>query len=149
MFTLLRRALCAGPPRRAATTRGERRVDQVDREELLVLVGGDREILAAVVQAFVDNRGLQLQALQVAIDRGDARAVHAAAHTLCGGLRSLCIGAAAELAAGIEAAAGLGIVVGHEPALAELRWRLDAAEAELRELVEETTRVLAPRVTTP
>ncbi len=56
----------------------------LDWSEALRTVGGDRELLAAVVRAFLDESSRLMNAMRQAIVQGDASALRVAAHTLKG-----------------------------------------------------------------
>ena len=120
------------------TRRLDNDVGVLDPSSLRVLselLGGDREALAELVDAFLDEAPKRLAELRLGADRGDAVLAGRAAHTLKS--NALTFGAVelAELSRRLEAASGEGA-----DALAaerDLIDRLDADWAQVRvELIE-------------
>lgn len=111
------------------------RQSEVQIHDLLDQVAGDLDILAAVIEAFIECRHDQILALEWAVQSGNAESVAIAAHTISGSLRNLCAGPAAAIAAGIEVAARDGRARGHELQVSELGRRLHAIEAELLQVL--------------
>jgi PAS domain S-box-containing protein len=92
----------------------------LDRGALLGSVGGDEALLAEVVTLFRTDSGRLLEEISAALQRGDARAVERAAHTLKGSVRFFGAAAAAEAALGLERMGRSGDLAGGREALARL-----------------------------
>jgi HPt (histidine-containing phosphotransfer) domain-containing protein len=71
-------------------------------------VGGDRELLSEIIDAFLDDCPRLTAALAAAILHGDAAAAHIAAHTLKGALSTLGASEARTVAQQIETRAHKG-----------------------------------------
>jgi PAS domain S-box-containing protein len=61
----------------------------IDWEGALDAVGGDSELLNAVIEAFFDESAMLMQQIETSIQQGDAAALNRAAHTLKGSLLSV------------------------------------------------------------
>ena len=104
-----------------------------NREELLERVGGDRELLAEIVEAFRNDCPAQLARIREAVQAGDARGLYRAAHALKGAMGNLAAGPAVERALELE-------TMGREA-------RLQDAEATLNLLEQEAAHVVSALVT--
>jgi len=96
-----------------------------DHAAALQRVDGDAELLAELVEIFLDDYPRHLAALQRSLAQKDYAALHKAAHTLKGSLGYLGAGEGEQLAAAIEQA-------GQRPDEAKLQ----ALNAELAAYVE-------------
>ncbi len=95
----------------------------VDPAAALSRVGGDRELLKALMEEFFNGYPAQREQLREAIDRDDARTVNRLAHTLAGSVGIFGARAATEAARRLEAMGRSGDLTGAKEA-----WqRLDAA----------------------
>jgi HPt (histidine-containing phosphotransfer) domain-containing protein len=97
-------------------------------------VGGDRELLCEIIDAFLDDCPRLTAALAAAIMRGDAVAARRAAHTLKGALSTLGATEASSVAQQIETRAHKGdcsLDATHSALLASLS-RLSPALASFR-----------------
>jgi two-component system, sensor histidine kinase and response regulator len=135
----------------AAATRGQRptleteshkvsTATELDVEAILVGLGGDRALLGEVIDVFLADAPLRLAEARAALEKGDAAAIAAQAHTLksmvglfttsepFAAARELeAIGKQGDLALAAQAAATL------EGAVATLETRLRALRVELRQ----------------
>jgi HPt (histidine-containing phosphotransfer) domain-containing protein len=116
----------------------------IDWKLALRSVGGRRRLLCEVVDAFRDQTPRLVEMLHEGLAEGNAAQVHRAAHTIKGSLRYFGCPASAELAAGIEMAAGEGQLAELEPRIDELSGRIDAVLQEMEAHAAE----LAPTVKT-
>ena len=94
---------------------------------LIELVGDDREALAEIVDAFVDEAPQRLAELRQGIATGDAALVGRAAHTLKSNAHTFGAGTLAALCQEIETAARLGD-------LAPAQTRIDELDEAWREI---------------
>jgi CheY-like chemotaxis protein/HPt (histidine-containing phosphotransfer) domain-containing protein len=92
----------------------------LDRAELLDRVDGDREFLAELVQMFAEDCPGWLAAIRDSIDRGDARGLKLAAHTLRGAAANFSARAAADAAGALEGMGRAGDLTGAAAAYAIL-----------------------------
>jgi len=97
--------------------------DPIDRQALLVRVGGDQQLLNEVVQLFLADCPIRIAELQAAVDARDARGIRSAAHALKGSAGNLS-------ATGLASAARTLERIGAEG-------RIEAAPAALRQLAVE------------
>jgi len=100
----------------------------VDRAQLLNRVGGDEQLLADVVQAFLADCPARLAAIKAAIDAHDAEQIRRTAHAFRGAAANLSAGALVNATRALER-------IGAEA-------RLDAAEAAWRRLSVEAVYVI-------
>ncbi|MHB8867715.1 MAG: PAS domain-containing hybrid sensor histidine kinase/response regulator [Thermoleophilia bacterium] len=80
----------------------------IDEQVLLTLLDGDREALAEITAAFLDDCPRQVAALRIAIEAGDLALVRAHAHTLKGASASVGAGALRRLSGIVEQNAAAG-----------------------------------------
>jgi two-component system, sensor histidine kinase and response regulator len=92
----------------------------LDRGALLQRVGGDEGLLAELATVFRADAARLLEEIATALERGDARAVERAAHTLKGSVRFFGAGSAAEEALRLERMGRSGDLDGGREALARL-----------------------------
>jgi CheY-like chemotaxis protein len=105
-----------------------------DEAMALRSVGGDRQLLSELIDTFLEECPRLTAALAAAIQRGDAKAAHIAAHTLKGALSTLGASEAKTIAQQIEALAHKGncaLDTTHSDLLASLS-RLSPVLAEFR-----------------
>lgn len=74
----------------------------IDWDEALESVDGDRDLLQAVAEAFLEEGPQLLERLQTATEEGDAELLHRTGHTLKGALLSFGASGPAELAKQVE-----------------------------------------------
>jgi two-component system, sensor histidine kinase and response regulator len=94
--------------------------DALGREALLQRVGGDEELLAELVTVFRADGARLLEEIAAGLERGDAKAVERAAHSLKGSVRFFGAAAAADEALGLEKMGRAGDLAGGREALARL-----------------------------
>jgi signal transduction histidine kinase/DNA-binding response OmpR family regulator len=80
----------------------------VDRLAAMRRLGGDADLLAQVIELFLEDCPARLAALRAAVSRGDAREVRFVAHALKGSAGTLAANALSEAAAGLEQIAVAG-----------------------------------------
>jgi two-component system, sensor histidine kinase and response regulator len=80
----------------------------VDWEALLESIDGDEAFARSLVDAFIGTGDRELQAIAMALGRGDCATLRLAAHTLKGASANLRASAVTSAAAQLEAAAGSG-----------------------------------------
>jgi two-component system sensor histidine kinase/response regulator len=96
----------------------------IDRDQLLMRLGGDEELLNEVVNLFLIDCPVRLTAIKTAIDRRDAEGIRQGAHALKGSAGSL---SAARLVAATQTLERIGADGRLEATQAA--WRLLAVEA--------------------
>jgi HPt (histidine-containing phosphotransfer) domain-containing protein len=99
-------------------------VPAVDREQLLMRLGGDEELLIEVVDLFLVDCPVRLSAIKTAVDARDAEGIRKAAHALKGAAGNL---SAARLVAATQTLERIGADGRLEATQAA--WRLLAVEA--------------------
>ncbi|HIF00007.1 MAG TPA: response regulator [Planctomycetes bacterium] len=92
----------------------------IDWEYALDNVDGDRKLLRAVIDAFLQESQQLLANVQRAVDDGDAKTLHRAGHTLKGVLLSLGAPQPAHLSKSLEDKGAAGSTEGSQPVLDEL-----------------------------
>jgi HPt (histidine-containing phosphotransfer) domain-containing protein len=100
-----------------------------DRDTMLERMGGDMDLLAEVVDLFLEDSPKMLDTLRAAVSGGDALTVERSAHSLKGALLNL----AAERAAGVALKLE---TMGREEDLADCLDVLADLEAEMSRLSE-------------
>jgi PAS domain S-box-containing protein len=114
-------AVRGGAPRRSGETRAiPSRVDVVDGGALMTAVAGDRRLLRELVELLRTEGPRRLTDLRVALAKGDALGVEAAAHSLKGSVGSLKAKRSYDAAQAVEALARRGEMSGVEAACAVL-----------------------------
>ena len=99
----------------------------LNRAELMERLGGDTELLAEVIELFLEDCPKRLAAIKAAVDERDAELIRTTAHALKGAAGT--ISAAAPLRSGADARA------------ARPEKRLEAAEAAWRLLAPQRPRI--------
>src|SRR5205823_9536600 len=105
---------CLSPPPSPLPT------EPLGREALLQRVGGDEGLLAELVTVFRADSARLLEEIAAALERGDARAVERAAHSLKGSVRFFGAAAAADEALRLEKMGRAGDLAGGRESLARL-----------------------------
>ena len=97
----------------------------VDWALALDIVGGDAGVLSEVLEAFLVESPRQTQAIERAVQAGDAAALHLAAHTLKSSLRYLGAKESQELAFRLEQAGRANAVAESRAIATELARRME------------------------
>ncbi len=103
----------------------------IDYEMLLGRVGGDRQLLAELVNIFLDECPKMLGQIQDAIRDGDGEALWKASHTLKGSVGNFAAPAAFEAALRLEKIGRAGVIAEAEAALLELEAELETLRESL------------------
>ncbi len=119
----------AGGAALPGTSRGSEhgRSPDFDMDVAMANVGHDREVLATVLQMFADRGDERLSAVEDAVERGDASALQAAAHSLKGTASTLGMPVLSRLALELENRGRRGEVEGADGLLPGLRSAFRAA----------------------
>ncbi len=120
--------------------------DPVDWKAFASNTAGDAEFASELVQMFIESGDAVLRDIRDGLERGDARAVRQAAHSLKGSSASMCARAASEAAALLEAAAGAAAAAGEGPAAGSEMAQLAALESRLRSETHRAMEYLRSRV---
>ncbi len=104
-----------------------------NREELLERVGGDRDLLAEIIEAFREDCPAQLARVRAAVRGRDAEGLYHAAHALKGAVANFAAATVKERALELE-------TMGREA-------RLDQAELTLSLLEQEVAHLVSALVT--
>ncbi len=116
--------------RRCTVTEGGA-IDHDAIDELLRMVGDDREFLGDLIDTYLEDAPKQLAAMRDAVARQDAAALVRPAHTLKSNSRNLGATELAELCLDLEAQARRGDLHGAAERVAAAHAALAQAEAEL------------------
>lgn len=73
-----------------------------DKAEALARLDGDQELLQELASIFLSESPEILERLRSAVERGDAHAVAAEAHSMKGSVANFCVSSATEAALAIE-----------------------------------------------
>lgn len=111
----------------------------IDQEALLERVAGDPEFLATMVDVFVTDVPIRLDAIRAGLRQADAQGVERAAHSLKGALATMAADQAAAEAFRLEELGRSGTLDGAAAILADLEIQVEAVTAALQALVEATT----------
>lgn len=93
---------------------------------------GDDELIADVVQVFIEQKDDQVGGVALAVRARDADAIARAAHKLKGGLLTIGAAAASNAAQELERLGKSGTAEGTDQALAALRVEIDRLIVELK-----------------
>lgn len=104
----------------------------VDFEELKEFVGDDPQLLAEVIQIFLDDSPVTLENAARGMSNADSPAVETSAHRLKGSLSTMGAAAAAETANRLESLAREGVLDDAPELLARLVREVEAAREVLR-----------------
>jgi len=103
----------------------------VNWDEALKTVDGDHDLLAIIVDAFLEELEEHRTSMQAAVDAADGKALQRAAHKLKGGLRALGVSSLTEKAFELESQGSNNVLAGAEERWSELKKQLDALVEEL------------------
>ena len=106
-------------------------IDQEALDELLRMVGDDREFLAELIDTYLEDSPKQLAAMRDAVASADPAALVRPAHTLKSNSRNVGATALAELCLDLEALARRGELNGAAERLAAAEAAFAEAEMEL------------------
>ena len=98
-----------------------------DREEMLERLGGDTVLLDDVLVVFLEECSKMFEEVRGAVDEGDPKRVHRAAHSMKGALVNISAGPAAAAAKQLE-------LLGNEERLAEGTPVLERLQQEIERL---------------
>ena len=98
-----------------------------DRDEMLERVGGDVELLTDVIEVFLEECTRMMQEIESALDGGDAKLLHSAAHSMAGALLNISAAPAASEAQQLE-------LLGNEQRLADSAPVLQRLQHEIERL---------------
>lgn len=130
---LLRNTIAELFPNVAASPDAPKRTEgPVDFERLSGFVGDDPELLAEVVQIFLDDSPVSLENAARAISQADSGALERSAHRLRGSLVTMGANAAAETASLLESLGHGGVLDGAEALCERLRDEVGATRESLR-----------------
>jgi HPt (histidine-containing phosphotransfer) domain-containing protein len=105
----------------------------LDRDELLARMGGDRDLMQEVIDAFLAEVPARLAALRAAAEAGDGNGLKRTAHSFKGSITIFPSRSALEAISAVERA-GLANVRDEAPhAIASLTEAIDRLVADLRE----------------
>ena len=108
-----------------------------DKRELLDELDGDREFLEESVMMLNSDAPAILEQLRDAIERGDAGAVAASAHTLKSMVGNFCAQAAFDAASDVEALGRSGDLTNGRTRCASLQNEITRLQEALREFLSE------------
>ena len=108
---------------------------QIDLPALLVQVENDRDLLAELVELFLQSSPRLLEEAQAGLARGDWQTVERASHALKGAMQNIAAVPAAQAAAALEEAGRTGDAARAAASLARLKFKF----AELVEALEQQT----------
>jgi HPt (histidine-containing phosphotransfer) domain-containing protein len=103
----------------------------IDKEELLDRVDNDKELLADLVEIFVEDGLEQLNNIESAISAEDTSAVEHASHSFKGSSRNMAAVNLADIAEKLEQAGREGDLSNADKLLEELRAEYDRVVPEL------------------
>ena len=105
----------------------------LDRDELLGRMGGDRDLLREVVDAFLDEAPERIAALRRAADAGDGASVKRTAHSFKGSLAIFASRATLDAIDAVERARVADDHAAAHQAITTLEAAVDRLSADLRE----------------
>jgi CheY-like chemotaxis protein/HPt (histidine-containing phosphotransfer) domain-containing protein len=105
---VIERLLKSGPVDRQRGYRTELDPQVFDRDELLVRIGGDRQLLHEIETAFLEDASSQIESIREAVGDGDASQVAAFGHALKSASAGIGANAIKEVAHQVEIAGGAG-----------------------------------------
>lgn len=111
----------------------DRTTGMYDREALLERLGGDGSLMLEVFELFLADGPRMLRVVREASERGDARELERAAHSLKGALLNLSADPVADLARSLEERGRSGSVGAAEEDLRRLEDAFAKLQSELRE----------------
>lgn len=111
----------------------------LDEQAALDALGNDRELVAIVARAFIEDSPKLLQRLRSAASAGDARDVQFAGHALKGAVRYFGQSPVYDLAYSLESQGRSGNLERAGAAIAQLEVCVPRLAAELQRLLERTS----------
>jgi HPt (histidine-containing phosphotransfer) domain-containing protein len=111
----------------------------IDQEALLERVAGDSDFLATMVDIFVADVPIRLDAIREGLELADPHVVERAAHSLKGALATMAADAAAAEAFRLEQLSRSGSLDGAAELLAALERQVEEVTIALKQLVDQTT----------
>jgi signal transduction histidine kinase/CheY-like chemotaxis protein/HPt (histidine-containing phosphotransfer) domain-containing protein/HAMP domain-containing protein len=118
-----------------AMTSDEGSLDPKALDQLLEIIGGDRDALLDLVQCFIDEGPALVQRMKASVESGDAAIMRQAAHTLKGSARDFGAHHLADLCRDIEALGRAGDVNGAAPKVVQAAAAYDSAEDQLKKML--------------
>jgi len=109
----------------------------LNRSQLVILVEGEIDLLASLVDIFAEEYPRILKELKEAVRIGDAKRMQQAAHSMKGVLRTLAGDRSAQLAECLEQMGREGKTEGSEVITSELESTTDALQVELRQFLSQ------------
>ncbi len=106
-------------------------IDPAAIDELLRMVGDDRDFLGELIDTYLEDSPRQLEAMREAVGEGDVSALVRPAHTLKSNSRNLGATALADLCADLEAGARRGDLSRASERVAAAEAAFAAAQSEL------------------
>ena len=111
----------------------------IDREALLERVARDADLLATMVDLFVADAPVRLDAIRAGLQQSDAHVIEQAAHSLKGSLATMGADAVAAEAFRLEELVHAGSLEGAADLLATLERQVEAVTAALQDLLAALT----------
>jgi len=102
-----------------------------DREEMLERLGGDTDLLADVLQVFLEECPRMFEEVRCAVDEGDSNLVRRSAHSMKGALLNISAAPAAAEASRLEVLGSEDRIDDAVPALERLRREIDRLQHAL------------------
>ncbi len=109
-------------------------MEVLDRAFLLENVDNDQELLAEIVELFLESTPDIVKNIRAAVTKADPEALNRSAHQLKGALANVGAKAAAAAASNLESLGRSGTMTGLEDAMSSLESELDRLEPELKSL---------------
>jgi CheY-like chemotaxis protein len=106
----------------------------LDKDAVLMRVGGDRDLLQEIVQLFVADSPSMVAGIRQALDAGDARKLYEAAHLLKGAVGNFAAPGAFAAALALETLGRQGSLNGAREAFSRLQAEIERLHAALAEL---------------
>lgn len=106
----------------------------VDRDALVELLDGDPDIIATLIDSFLEDCSDYMDAIRDAVESEDAETLEREAHGLKGATGSLRASPSSEAAQTLEEMGHAGDLTGAEAALDTLEAEIDRLKDELRAL---------------
>src|SRR5690349_17026178 len=111
----------------------------IDADALLERVAGDSDFLATIVDIFVADAPLRLDAIRAGLRQSDPQVVERAAHSLKGALATMAADTAAAEAFRLEQLGRSGTLDGATEILSALERQIDDVTRALKDLVDQAT----------
>jgi PAS domain S-box-containing protein len=107
-----------------------------DRAGMMARLMDDQELVGTIVEAFLDDIPLQIQALDQLVGQRDAHASQRQAHSIAGAASAVCAGRLRRVAVEMEEAAGTGDLGAVEARMGELKGEFLLASEAMRPQTE-------------